>query len=88
MVITSRQFVRSIFLVFARAKGKTNASGDESAVKKARSAPVEEVTVGMAKSNISVKNGGHSRMKKIIRFYSAANEKMEICLESRSSYSY
>ena len=88
MVITSRQFVRSIFLVFARAKGKTNASGDESAVKKARSAPVEEVTVGMAKSNISVKNGGHSRMKKIIRFYSAANEQMEICLESRSSYSY
>lgn len=67
--ITSRRFVRSIFLVLARAKGMPLAT-DESAEKKARSTPSEEVTVGEAKSNISVKNGYFSRSKKIYRFFS------------------
>jgi hypothetical protein len=88
--ISSRQFVRSIFLIFARAENKITISEeeeDESAEKKARVTPSQKVTIGMAKTNIvAAKIGHYSRMKKIIRFYSAANEPLEICLESRSSY--
>jgi hypothetical protein len=85
--ISSRQFVRSIFLIFARAENKiTISEEDESAEKKARVTPSQKVTIGMAKTNIATKIGSYSRMKKIIRFKSAANEPLEICLESRSSY--
>lgn len=86
--ISSRQFVRSIFLIFARAENKiTMNEEDESAEKKARVTPSQKVTIGMAKTNIDAAKIGHySRMKKIIRFKSAANEPLEICLESRSSY--
>ena len=86
--ISTRQFVRSIFLVFARAASKTLPDEDESAMKKARIAPSREVTIGTAESTIGVEKGQYSRMKKIIRFYSADNEPMEICFESRSSYRY
>ena len=87
--ITSRQFVRSIFLVFARAVASEKAvDKDESATKKARIAPSRKVTIGMAESNVQVKKGHYSRMKKIMRFYSANNEPMEICFESRSSDRY
>ena len=61
---------------------------DESAIKKARIAPSRKVTIGMAESNVQVKNGHCSRLKKIMRFYSANNEPMEICFESRSSDRY
>ena len=87
--ITSRQFVRSIFLVFARAAtSETALDQDESAMKKARIAPSRKVTIGMAKSTVEVKKGQYSRMKKIMRFFSAANEPMEMCFESRGSYIY
>ena len=36
----------------------------------------------MAKAGFRVENGWHSRMKKIIRFYSPAYGPMEICIES------
>ena len=85
--ISSRQFVRSIFLIFARAENNiTMNEEDESAEKKARVTPSQKVTIGMAETNIATKIGNYSRMKKIIRFKSAANEPLEICLESRSSY--
>ncbi len=85
--ISSRQFVRSIFLIFARAENNiTINEEDESAEKKARVSPSQKVTIGMAETNIATKIGSYSRMKKIIRFKSAANEPLEICLESRSSY--
>ncbi|KAK1743957.1 hypothetical protein QTG54_005554 [Skeletonema marinoi] len=86
--ITSRHFVRSIFLVLARAKLKPLANVGESAEKKARSTPSSKVTFGKAKSNLAVENGHYSRSKQIYRFFSADNEPMEICLESRSSYTY
>ena len=58
----AKQFARSIFLVFARAKGGGGAlalaSEDESAEKKAPNAPSEKVTVGNAEAtNITVENG-------------------------------
>ena len=57
----AKQFARSIFLVFARAKGGgalALASEDESAEKKAPNAPSEKVTVGNAEAtNITVENG-------------------------------
>jgi hypothetical protein len=85
--ISSRQFVRSIFLIFARAENNiTISEEDESAEKKARVTPSQKVTIGMAETNIATKIGSYSRMKKIIRFKSAASEPLEICLESRSSY--
>ena len=87
--ISSRRFVRSIFLVFARAAtSETALDKDESAIKKARIAPSRKVTIGMAKSSVQVKKGQYSRMKKIMRFYSADNEPMEICFESRGSFIY
>lgn len=87
--ISSRQFVRSIFLIFVRAATKTALDQDKSsAVKKARIAPSRKVTIGMAKSTVEVKGGSYSRMKKIMRFHSADNEPVEICFESRSSYVY
>ena len=87
--ITSRQFVRSIFLIFARAAVNEKAlDKDESAMKKARIAPSQKVTIGTAESTVEVKKGHYSRMKKIMRFYSANNEPMEICFESRSSDRY
>lgn len=79
--ITSSQFVRSIFLVFTKAKGV----GEEVSTKKACK-PFSEVAVGKAKSHISVEKGAYSRMKKVFRFYSAKQEPIEICIESKSSY--
>jgi len=86
--ITSRQFVRSIFLVIARAELKLLANESESAEKKARSTPSAKVTVGKAKSSMAVENGHYSRSKQIYRFFSADNTPMEICAESRFSYTY
>eukprot|EP00985_Skeletonema_marinoi_P030821 scaffold34053_cov73-Skeletonema_marinoi.AAC.2 len=88
--ITSRHFVRSIFLVLARAKMRplANAVAGESAEKKARSTPSAKVTVGKAVSKITVENGHYSRSKQIYRFFSADNVPMEICIESRSSSDY
>ena len=86
--ITSRQFVRSIFLVLARAKMRPLANAGESAEKKARSTPSAKVTVGKAKSNVTVENGHYYRSKQIYRFFSADNEPMEICIESRRSSDY
>lgn len=84
--ITSRQFVRSIFLIFARAKEASMDTGEEGNVsKKPRTTSIKEVTVGMAKTRVSVENGNISREKKIFRFYSSANEQMEICFEDKSS---
>ena len=56
----AKQFARSIFLVFARAKGGplALASEDESAEKKAPNALSEKVKVGNAEAtNITVENG-------------------------------
>ena len=88
--ITTRQFVRSLSLLFANANA---AEADESEAgrrpsKKARLANVGEVSVGYAKTNISGSRGSFSRMMKIYRFYSASNEQIEICLESRSNFRY
>eukprot|EP00984_Skeletonema_dohrnii_P010486 scaffold4091_cov85-Skeletonema_dohrnii-CCMP3373.AAC.1 len=86
--ITSRQFVRSIFLVIARAELKPLANAGESAEKKARNTPSAKVTVGKAKSSMAVENGHYSRSKQIYRFFSGDNTPMEICVESRFSYTY
>ena len=82
--IGSRQFLRSIFLIFARAESKiTNTKKKKR--KAPRKAPSQKVTIGMAESRIRAAEEGRFffRMKKIIRFYSAANEPLEICIESR-----
>eukprot|EP00984_Skeletonema_dohrnii_P027794 scaffold17464_cov80-Skeletonema_dohrnii-CCMP3373.AAC.2 len=84
--ITSRQFVRSIFLAIARAKLKPLANEGESAEKRARNTPSAKVTVGKAKSNLTVENGHYSRSKQIYRFFSADNVPMEICVEARCSF--
>ena len=89
--ITSRQFVRTIFLSFVNATDAVvnDDSELESKAKKARPAPIDDVTIAMAKSNITgVKTDHYSRMKKIYRFYTASREQVEICLESKSSSQY
>ena len=86
--IRSKRFVRSIFLVFTKAKAFVDSSGceNEGATKKARAASIDEVTIGMAKACVTLDTGGYSRMKKIFRFYSAAGEPIEIDIESKTSY--
>ena len=88
--ITSSRFVRSMFLVFAKASTCTSVNNEEEEVptKKARKASINEVTVGMAKAYISVEGGTYSRMKKVFRFYSAAREPIEILIESKISCEY
>jgi len=86
--ITSRQFVRSIFLVLAQAKLKSLANEGESAEKKTRNTPSAKVTVGKAKSSMAAERGHYSRSKQIYRFFSGDNTPMEICVESRNSCSF
>jgi len=87
--ISSRRFVKSIFLGIAKlgcAKLDRN-SAEGSPQKKVRQAHNDEVIVGMVETHINgVKDDRHNRFRKIYRFYSASNEPMEICLESRSSF--
>lgn len=81
--ISSRQFMRSLFLIIAQEEKKRKLE-DRSAAKKARIVtPSQQVTIGMAKSEIAIQRGRYSRMKKIIRFYLADDDPKEICLESR-----
>ena len=87
--VTLKHFLRSIFILFAR-ENDGNANGSEVAAKKARKSSIEEVTIGMAKSNIIIHVGvnNYCRMKKIYRFYTAAHEPVEICLDYRRSFDY
>ena len=81
--ISTRQLVRSIFLVFARAESKKAHDKDESAMKKARIS--RKVTIEKAKSHIHVKDCTYYRSKRTIRFHLADNEPMEICFDSRGT---
>lgn len=85
--VTLKHFLRSIFILFAR-KNDGNANGSEVAAKKARKSSIEEVTIGMAKSNIVFTSNRYLRMRKIYRFYTAAHEPVEICLDYRRSFDY
>lgn len=80
---TQKQFVRSIFLLFTRATGEVIADEDGSRKKKARSAPSQKITIGMAHSSNTLEDGRYCRTKKIIRFYSANETQIEIHIESR-----
>jgi len=87
--ITSTRFIRSLFLVFAKAVKSTNHNqGDGGAYKRARLGESEEVTVGMASSNMPGGEKGYdyySRMLTIYRFDNLAGEPMEIWFEKKSS---
>ena len=87
--IPSKQFLRSLFLVF----GKTDSArrlGAETANKRARLGPFDEVSVGTAKSQIRGVDGSscYVRSMTIYRFYSAAHEPIEICMEYYSGFTY
>ena len=86
--ISSRRFIRSIFIVLSGARATRCGDACEIVPKKPRVAS-KEVSIGMAKAKIAVEeNAWRSRTKEIFRFYSAAYGEMEICIESKSSYNY
>ena len=65
-----------------------NKDGDGSAPKRARLGEVDEVTVGMASSNMPGGERGcdyYSRMLTIYRFNNSAGEPTEIWFEKKSS---
>ena len=88
--ITSTRFIRSLFLVFAKAAKATdnNKEVSGSVSKRARLGDFKEVTVGMASANMPGGEKGHSyysRMLTIYRFDNSVGEPMEIWFEKKSS---
>jgi len=73
--MTSRQFIRSLFLVFLH----TTFRDDQQEENPTKMARLAEPSIGMAKSFV----GGFVRMKMIARFYTMAGEPIEIRLESK-----
>lgn len=78
--ISSKQFIRSLFLVFTKAAKAAESLG-ENATKRARMQRNEEVTIGAADATTKLCHAYYSRTMTIFRFYSATHEPMEICLE-------
>ena len=84
--IPPKQFIRSLFLVFTKAAGVTTNTEDETANKRARLGPIDEVTFGKAKSNMWEDDTYYGRSITIYRFYSAAHEPFEIHMEHFSGF--
>ena len=83
--ITSKQFLRSLFLVFTKARAGEAAEaledGEENTTKRARLQRDETVKIGMAEATTKLNEAYYHRSMSIFRFYSAAREPMEVCLE-------
>ena len=77
--ITSKQFLRSLFLVFTKAEALED--GEENTTKRARLHRDETVKIGMAEATTKLNEEYYHRCMSIFRFYSAAREPMEVCLE-------
>ncbi|KAL9185094.1 hypothetical protein ACHAXT_002871 [Thalassiosira profunda] len=83
--VKSKQLVRSLFLMLDNAEAEVRSDEGE-ALKRLRSTRNDKVRVGSVKTQIAgPDNVTHLKMKKIYRFYSAANEEIEICIEKRAT---
>ena len=70
---TSKQFLRSLFLVFAKAgAGEAVEDGGENTTKRARLQRDETVKIGMAEATTNLNEAYYHRCISIFRFYSAA----------------
>ncbi|KAL7534627.1 hypothetical protein ACHAWF_004894 [Thalassiosira exigua] len=78
--IPSRQFIRSLFLVFTKPP-LAKEDAEQIVHKKPRQVRNDEVSIGMATALTRLHDDHYSRMLTTFRFYSAAHERIEISME-------